>query len=65
MVSRFRDCTNEKNYILIRYDILQGLRSLYDELKGASIKEQALELIEMEEDPKYQKKYRTVWRNVQ
>jgi hypothetical protein len=47
---------------LIRYDIIQGLRNLYDEVKDEKIREKALALIETEEDTKYRKKYATVWK---
>ncbi len=59
---RFIHCVDEKNYTLIRYDILQGLKNLYDELKDEDIKQMALSLIEKEEDAKYKKKYATVWK---
>ena len=59
---RFRDCASEKNCTLIRYDILQGMRNLYEEVKDEDIKTKALELIETEEDPKYRKKYANVWK---
>ena len=62
LANRFRDCVTEKNCTLIRYDILQGLRNLYNEVKDEKIKEQALELIELEEDPKYKKKYASLWK---
>jgi hypothetical protein len=59
---RFRDCVAEKNCTLIRYDIIQGLKNLYDEVKDEKIKQKALELIETEEDLKYRKKYASVWK---
>jgi hypothetical protein len=59
---RFKECITEKNCTLIRYDILQSLRNVYDALKDEKIKEKALELIETEEDLKYRKKYSTLWR---
>ena len=59
---RFRDCAAEKNCTLIRYDIIQGLKNLYNEVKDETIKEKALELIEIEEDLKYRKKYASVWK---
>lgn len=62
LAERFRDCATEKNCTLIRYDIIQGLRNLYDEVKDEKIKERALELIEIEEDVKYRKKYAGVWK---
>jgi hypothetical protein len=63
LADRFRQCVTEKNCTLIRYDIMQGLRNLYDEVKDEAIREQALQLMEIEEDLKYRKKYANVWRN--
>lgn len=60
--TRFKECITEKNCTLIRYDIIQDLRNLYDEVKDEEIKEKALELIETEEDLKYRKKYSRIWR---
>ena len=62
LADRFQNCSGEKNCTLIRYDIIQGLRNLYDEVKDEQLKEKALELIEMEEDLKYRKKYAGVWK---
>ena len=59
---RFRDCAAEKNCTLIRYDIIVGLKNLYEEVKDEKIKETALELIATEEDLKYRKKYASVWK---
>src|SRR5574341_1166002 len=42
---RFKDCLAEKNYTLIRYDILQSMRNVYDVVKDEKIKATALELI--------------------
>lgn len=61
---RYIESVDEKNYTLIRYDIIQGLKTMYDEVMDPSIKEKALELIAKEEDLKYRKKYQTVWRSV-
>ncbi|WP_047985461.1 hypothetical protein [Ornithinibacillus californiensis] len=63
LVDRFKNGTSEKNYTLIRNDILQGLRNLYDEIKDEQIKEIALSLIEEVEDEKYKKKYEKIWKN--
>jgi hypothetical protein len=60
--ARFRNCATEKNCTLIRYDIIQGLRNLYNEVQDENIKKKALELIETEEDLKYRKKYTSVWK---
>ncbi|MHA6484163.1 hypothetical protein ACX1C1_19915 [Paenibacillus sp. strain BS8-2] len=59
---RFESSEGEKNYTLIRYDLIVGLRKLYDEVPNAAIKDRALSLIELESDPKYKKKYATEWR---
>jgi hypothetical protein len=59
---RFKECITEKNCTLIRYDILQSLRNVYDVVKDEKIKEKALELIDTEEDLKYRKKYASLWR---
>lgn len=59
---RFRECAKEKNGTLIRYDILVGLRNLYDATTSSEIRGKALELIESEVDVKYRKKYGGVWR---
>jgi hypothetical protein len=58
---RFKECITEKNCTLIRYDILQSLRNVYDVVKDEKVKAKALELIETEEDVKYRKKYATLW----
>jgi hypothetical protein len=59
---RFKECITEKNCTLIRYDILQSMRNVYDTMKDESIKERAWELIETEEDIKYRKKYASLWK---
>ena len=59
---RFRECVTEKNCTLIRYDILQSFRNVYDVVQDENIKEKARELIETEEDLKYRKKYATLWK---
>ncbi len=58
---RFSECLDEKNCTLIRFDIIQGLRDLYDTVLDESIREKALALIATEEDLKYRKKYAKVW----
>ena len=59
---RYKECVNEKNCTLIRYDIIVGLKNLYEATTSSEIKEKALELIELEQDLKYRKKYAAVWR---
>jgi hypothetical protein len=59
---RFRECAKEKNGTLIRHDILIGLRNLYEATTSSEIREKALELIGLEEDAMYKKKYAGVWK---
>jgi hypothetical protein len=59
---RFHECINERNCTLIRYDILQSMRNVYDVVKDESIRQKAQELIETETDPKYRKKYSILWK---
>jgi hypothetical protein len=59
---RYDECITEKNCTLIRYDIIQDFRNLYDVVKHEMIKDKALALIETEEDLKYRKKYAGVWK---
>jgi hypothetical protein len=53
LAERFRNCVEEKNCTLIRFDIIQGLRKLYDKETDEIFKQKALDLIEKEEDLKY------------
>jgi hypothetical protein len=59
---RFKECKTEKNYTLIRYDIIVDFKNLYDATKDHLIEQKALELIELEDDEKYKKKYKSAWR---
>ena len=58
---RFKNCEDEKNYTLIRFDIIQNLKNLHAELAEEQLKDIALQLIELETDEKYKKKYAKVW----
>ncbi len=60
--SRFNECISEKNCTLIRYDIQEGLRNLYETVMDEKIREKALELIETEADLKFRKKYAGLWK---
>jgi hypothetical protein len=62
MVDRFKNGTAEKNYTLIRFDIIQNMKHLYDQSGDEEIRETAMDLMEIVEDEKYQKKYKRVWR---
>lgn len=61
---RFKECVTEKNCTLIRYDISQSLRNVYDVVKDESVRVKALALIETEADLKYRKKYAMLWKIV-
>ncbi len=61
---RFIMCISEKNGTLIRYDIIEVLKNLYHEIPDPAIKEKAFALIALEENEKYQKKYRNSWREI-
>ncbi|WNG21225.1 hypothetical protein [Cystobacter fuscus] len=61
---RFRDCATEKNGTLIRYDILEVFRKIYDQVHDEHLKQHALALSETEEDPKYRKKYSGLWKDL-
>jgi hypothetical protein len=58
---RFSECTSHKNCTLIRYDIIECLRKLFEATHDDSIGSRARALIELEDDPKYKKKYLSVW----
>jgi hypothetical protein len=62
LAGRFSECISEKNGTLIRYDIIQGLKQLYDHTKDEQIRARALALIATEQDEKYRKKYASVWK---
>jgi len=64
LADRFGECISEKNWTLIRSDILQSMRNVFDVVHDDSIKARALELIETEADVKYRKKYATLWKKV-
>jgi hypothetical protein len=62
LTERYRACMEEKNGTLIRFDIIQGLRKLYDSDHDERVKQKALDLIDREEDLKYRKKYASLWK---
>jgi hypothetical protein len=57
----FRDNSTEKHPTLRRFDIVTGLRALHDETGDDHVLQTARELIFLEDDPKYRKKYSDVW----
>ncbi|RKG51071.1 hypothetical protein D7X30_36670 [Corallococcus sp. AB011P] len=61
---RFKECATEKNGTLIRYDILEVLRKTHDATPDPALPPLAFSLIELEEDPKYRKKYSGLWKDL-
>jgi hypothetical protein len=61
---RYKECIKEKNCTLIRYDIIQVFRKIYDQVHDGKIKDVSFALIETEDDPKYRKKYSGLWKDV-
>jgi hypothetical protein len=62
LAGRFAECAGGKNSTLIRFDISEALKRLYDEVKDETIRQRALSLIATEQDEKYRKKYASVWK---
>ncbi len=62
LTTRYRECIAEKNCTLIRFDIIQDFRQLYEVTRDEKLRQRALRLIETEADPKYRKKYASAWR---
>lgn len=62
LAERFHECSAEKNGALIRYDIVDDLRKLYDAVGDQHAREAALALIATETDDKYRKKYASLWK---
>lgn len=59
---RFAECAPEKNCTLIRYDIVQAFRRMYDAAPDESLRRRALDLADSEPDAKYRRKYAGVWK---
>lgn len=64
LTNRFEDSTAEKNSTLIRFDIVSGLRTLYDQSGDPAVMQTARQLISLEDAVKYRKKYAAVWRGL-
>lgn len=59
---RYRECATEKNGTLIRHDIIESLRRLYDVVGDPAVEATARALIEVESDAKYRRKYARHWK---
>jgi hypothetical protein len=57
---RFRECIAEKHYNLLRTDIIQSIRNLYDYQSDAGLLKIGSSLIELEEEAKHRKKYEAI-----
>ena len=62
LAARYRASWDEKNGTLVRSDIVASLRRLYDAVPDPAVRATALELVELEPDPKYRRKYAAHWR---
>ncbi len=60
LAERFREAAAEKNGTLVRYDIVEGMRKLYDVAQDEQLREAALALIASEGDST--KKSAGLWR---
>jgi len=60
---RYISCIDEKNYMLVRYDIIAALKRLYDEFRDERIRFLALKLIALEENPRNHQKNLSLWKN--
>ncbi len=57
---RFRDCANDKHSNLIRQDVIQSIKSLYDQEKDGVLLSRARKLALTESEVKYRKKYEAI-----
>ena len=62
LAARYREAEAEKNGTLIRHDVVESLRALHDAVADPEVETTARELIELETDLKYRKKYAKHWR---
>jgi hypothetical protein len=61
---QYVECVNGKHHSLIRQDIIQSLRNLFDSVHDETIRVKAMGLIKMETEAKNRKKYETYWKDV-
>ncbi len=59
---RFHDCAPEENATLIRYDIVESLRRVYDAGGDEAVRALAWRLIEAEDDAPCRRKYVSRWK---
>jgi hypothetical protein len=61
LAKQYGECIKGRHYNLIRQDIIQCLRDLYHTAKDQGIEHTAFELIRMEKESWYRKKYEVLW----
>ena len=57
---RFSECASEAHYNLLRHDIVQSFRRLYDQEKDEGLLIRARDLIQQEKEVKYRKQYEAI-----
>ncbi len=57
---RFRECIEENHYNLLRQDIIQSIRLLYENEKDDILLTRAQELVREEKEEKHRKKYEAI-----
>jgi len=57
---RFKECASEKHFNLLRTDIIQSIRSLYDFQPDENLRELGKSMIKEENESKYRKKYEAI-----
>jgi len=60
LVIQFRECGDQKHSNLIRQDIIQSIRCLYEDRKDATLLAMAQALIRAETNEKYRRKYEAI-----
>ena len=60
LAQQYEECSNEDHYNLIRQDILQSLRNIYEQTKDEGLKKKCVDLVGKEENPRYRKTYEKV-----
>lgn len=63
LAKRFREALKEKNGTLLRYDILEIFKKIYQVTNDQTVRQTAFGLIVIEADPKYKKKYTSLWKS--
>ena len=61
---RFKDCSEEKNGTLTRFDIMEVFRKIFDKVPDENLLNTSVMLINTEPEAKYKKKYLGVWKDV-